>query len=241
MEGQAGYAVKLDGSLANANGKVTIPSGANTSGLYNLDEFTVVTHWTPSSDDGGSNRIILTQTNSYTSLGNQFIMQKNSSNNIVVTLGTTIAMTGTTAVPCDGLTPTNIIVTYNSGSSSTTKAKLYVNGVLEDTSTGVASVGSTGRNVVIGGHYVSGYPGTTGIMEEVIIYDRAWDIVPTPNSYIYSTVDTFDFTGVDSSAAGISNYTNSARIFIFDYHNFRGTSQQEIGMSQPIAWRVATA
>jgi hypothetical protein len=101
------------------------------------------------------------------------------------------------------------------------------------TSTTSGSIGS-GRNFRIGGPNNGTDPrASTGKFEEIIIYPAEHEIIDTAKEHIYNTVDEMDITGG-------ANITKNARLFIFDYHNIRGTTPQEVGMSQPTSWRVTT-
>ena len=78
--------------------------------------------------------------------------------------------------------------------------------------------------------------GTTGFIEEVIIYNKALNIVESSSEYIYNTVNTED--GTDVGLASFEPVVNNSRLFAADYHNFRGTSPNELGMTQPTSWRT---
>jgi len=161
-------------------------------------------------------------------------LSKNANNNIVVQLGADIAMTGATSIVCDGQVPTNIIVTLDSGSASPLKAKLFVDGMLEDTHTGSTYV-TTSSDFVVGGVYSASYPGTTGMIEEVVLYNKAYEVVEESGEYIFNTQNILDLNG-----AGTRNIAHNARLIAADYHNFRGPSAQEIGMTNQVGWRATT-
>ena len=72
-------------------------------------------------------------------------------------------------------------------------------------------------------------------MEEVIIYSRALEIIESSNEYVYNTTYTLDGTNVGS---GNDPLVNNAKLFAADYHNFRGTSGKELGMTQSTSWRT---
>ena len=233
LNGQAGYAAELkQDESVSGDGEIEVANGTNTA-LEGLDEFTLVVHWTPSSGDKGNVASVVSQTNAAGTAASNFEMFKNASNNIVVKLGSNTAMTGSTSIICDGETPVNLILTYNSGSSSPVKNKLYINGTLDVTANTSGSVG-TGRNFRVGGPNNGTDPrASTGKFEEIIIYPSEHKVLDSPSEYIYNTVDELDILNT-------ANVTKNARLFVYDYHNIRGTTPQEVGMSQPTSWRVTT-
>jgi len=233
LDGQAGWCpVMKQAESVSGDGEIEVPNGTNTA-LEGLDAFTLVVHWTPSAGDKGNVASIVNQTSAAGTAANNFEMYKDASNKVIVKLGANTAMTGTTSIQCDGLTPVSLILTYNSGSSSPIKNKLYIDGVLDVTSITSGSI-SSGKNFHIGAPNNGTDPrGSTGTFEEIIIYPRAHPIIDTSNEYVYNTVDDLDISGG-------ANVTRNARLFVCDYHNIRGTTPQEIGMSQPTSWRTTT-
>jgi len=231
VEGQGGYAVQL---FDTTNGKVKLLGDATTyKTLYdNGTEWTLVMHWTPSAADKDTLSHIASEGNSVASDPDGFNVHKNTSNLMEVQIGA-ITMTGSKYIVCDGSKPTSIIVTLDTAKHTT--AKLYVDGILDATSTTSSTV-STGRYYfVIGGLYSASARGTTGFMEEVLIYNRALEVIESSSEYVYNTTYTLDGTNVGS---GNDPLVNNARLFAADYHNFRGTSPTELGMTQSTSWRT---
>ena len=231
VEGQGGYAVQL---FDTTNGKVKLLGDATTyKTLYdNGTEWTLVMHWTPSAADKDTLSHIASEGNSVASDPDGFNVHKNTSNLMEVQIGA-ITMTGSKYIVCDGSKPTSIIVTLDTAKHTT--AKLYVDGILDATSTTSSTV-STGRYYfVIGGLYSASARGTTGFMEEVLIYNRALEVIESSSEYVYNTSYTLDGTNVGS---GNDPLVNNARLFAADYHNFRGTSPTELGMTQSTSWRT---
>ena len=230
VEGQGGYAIQLFDTL---QGKIKL-TGDTTYKTLNLNgtEWTLVMHWTPSAADKDTLSHIASEGSSLTGDATGFNMHKNTSNLMVVQIGA-ISMTGSRYIVCDGSRPTSIIVTLDTAKPNT--AKLYVDGILDVTSTTSSSVTTVGEDFVIGGLYNGSARGTTGFMEEVIIYSRALDIIESSNEYVYNTTYTLDGTNVGS---GNDPLVNNARLFAADYHNFRGTSEKELGMTQSTSWRT---
>ena len=151
-------------------------------------------------------------------------------------------MTGTSAIVGDGETPVSIIVTFSSGSSTRQEGpdlQLFVNGKREDyvISGTLAAVdakdGSATENIIIGADYVA-TAGTifAGKVEELILYEKRWEIVEKEKEYRYPTTALSD---VDSSDIGV---TQNAKLFIFDYHNIRGKEATEVCESALISWRT---
>ena len=232
IEGQGGFAPKI--ANTTTNGEIKVPSGTNT-GLKDLDDFTLVLHVTFSVADKDSLVAICGQTDDITSSTNRFRMSKNSSNQINISIAGNVLTANSPAI-CDGVTPTSIIFTRKKNPVGPHRGKLYVNGVLEDVKTGPSSNVTTTADFIIGGPRVAtGTQDTmTGLIEEVLIYNKCYDVVSTSNEYIYNTAD------IEELESTNNNYTNSALLVVADYHNFRGTSKGTIGMSSPTTWRTTT-
>jgi len=230
VEGQGGYAARLDSSAAT--GKVTVAHATNYTNLRDLTEFTLSVHYTPSVADLNTLSYICTATTSTTgaATGN-FEMFKRTDNKIEIVLGANVSLISNSSIVCDNDVPTSIIVTYNESASSPIKAKLYINGTLENSSTGVSKQ-TTEADFVVGGD-TGTYRGTTGMVEEIVLNNIAFEIVEKSKSYLYNTVDTVDVVG------GV-NINHNARLIVADYHNFRGGIPEDIGISQQIAWRTTT-
>ena len=227
IDGQGGYAPVLNTA---STGKVTVPTATNI-GMKDLSEYTLVVHYTPSTADKGNVRYIVTQADDMATADGNFFMFKNSSDKIVVRQGVATFLTGASAITCNDSVPTSIIVRYDSGSTSEVKCELFINGTLEASSINNQNV--TGSNdFVVGGRFQSSYTGTTGRVEEVVLYNKAHEIV-AQNSYVYNTRDLEE---IDGSA----NQSFNARVFAADYHNFRGNGPQSIGMTNQISWRPTT-
>ena len=235
VEGQGGYAAVVNPSGNSNQGKIIIPNATNNA-LDDLTEFTLVAHWTPALDDLNNQRYIITQSDNYTS-GNNFFLHKNTDNQIVVEMGSSVALTGTTSIECDGNVPTSIIMTFNSGSAMVDKARLFINGALEDTSTGTTNVAGS-NDFTLGGRYDATKEGTRGKLEEIIIYNKEYNVIDKGGEYIFNTANILD--GNVTGGVMESLYTQNARLFAMDYHNFRGHSSKELGMSSTLSWRATT-
>lgn len=233
IEGQGGYAPQMN-ITDNTAGKISIPSGTNIA-LDGRDEFTLVLHWTPAASDQGNRRFVVSQSDDLTTLTNNFFIEKQADDTLRVTMGNSVDITSLGTVICDGSTPTSIIVTYHSGSSESEKVKLYINGSLAGSSAGTTKVNNS-ADFVIGGRHQAGLTGSKGLMEEVIIYSKALTVIDKSNEYIYNTEDILD--GDYSGGALGQIYTHNARLIAADYHNFRGSTHAEIGMSNTTSWRT---
>ena len=229
IDGLGGYAPSLKHS---ANGYITIPKATNTA-LKNLTKYTFVLHVTFDATDKDNVRYIAVQTDGLTTAAGRMFLYKQSDNTIRFRTGASPSLESNSVVACDGVTPTSIIITHNSGSTTGQTYKLYINGVLEDTS-GTTSSGVVGdHDFKLGAHSTSAVS-MAGKVEEVIIYDRCYDVVDTSSQYILDTRDILDL----HSTSGVN--THSSILIAADYHNFRGTSKRTIGMSQPTSWRATT-
>ena len=116
---------------------------------------------------------------------------------------------------------------------STRRCIMFLDGEEADHDDGNDNI-TTGP-ITLGGYFVSTSSdrGTTGVFEELIIYDKAYDVVSTPNRYIYNT------RGLEDISTNL--ITHSALLIAADYHNFRGTSKYEIGTTSATTWRTTIA
>jgi len=150
-------------------------------------------------------------------------------------------MTGTSNIPTDGETPTSVIVTYKTGSALASLGpdmQLFINGRREDyLVTGSGNVvADAGKDFILGCagdslHSATQYKGT---MEEVVIYEKRWDIIPSGGNYIYNTIGLDDL----SSGGGGKAKTHNAKMFLFDHHNIRGKNKDEVCASDLVSWRT---
>ena len=109
---------------------------------------------------------------------------------------------------------------------------MFVDGTLVGTSTG-KTIATNTNSLHIGGIYAASRPVMQGRMEEIILYNKEYKVVNSANSYTYNTNNLLDIVGGE-------NISQNARLFVADYHNFRGNSPQEIGMSNQVSWRATT-
>ena len=224
--GQGGWALQLANTT---NGKVKYTGNTAAPWMRNLEEYTVVIHWTPSTADEGVEAYILTAgTPSYGTGDMQ--LYKDASDKIIYWLGGNV-ITGSSTIKCDGETPTSIILTYKKDAAkNNNRVKVYIDGVLQGKSSTTQTITAAGP-LILGGFFVSASEdrGTTGYMEELVIYDKAYEVVPNSGPYVYNTVNLEDYDDPDT-------IQHSAKLIAADYHNFRGTSKLEIGMSQSVQW-----
>ena len=227
VEGQGGYGVVL---ANDANGRIKLTGNSNIHYFEDSpSEYTLVLHWTPSADDDGViARVFSVGTVASSAVGTgEILIFKNASNQmVVVTQGGTENITGSSVIKCDGSTPTSIILTYDKNSTYGDDGKLYIDGKLEGDSN-LNQVTQT--PAYIGGEYTASHRGSTGVFEEFIVYHKCYKVVEKSNQYIYNTVDDAD------------TVMHNAVLFAADYHNFRGTSKNDIGMSSTTSWRTTIA
>ena len=72
-----------------------------------------------------------------------------------------------------------------------------------------------------------------GYVEEFIIYNKEMKVIEQPSRYVYNSVNLLDIDGTE-------NISHTARLIVADYHNFRGSSKHDIGMSNAVSWRATT-
>ena len=220
----------------------TSPAANQTAGFYGLSEWTFVAHLTPAAG-GNKSCIFYSQGDGGDTSGlagsGGFDIGFDSNANVVARVsvtGASTAMTGTTKVADDG-TPVSIIVTYGAlgglDEGQGPDLQLFVNGKREDYVTNHHGVKlDASRNIVIGADYARANQ-YKGQLEEIILYNKRYRVVPTENEYVMSTAGLDDTKG-DGNAE--NNVTHNAKLFIFDYHNIRGKESTEVCSSSNIAW-----
>ena len=75
-----------------------------------------------------------------------------------------------------------------------------------------------------------------GLIEEVLIYDKRWDILTKPGEYFFSG-------RLDEKTAytsGGNRKPHSAKLFVYDYHNIRGRAADEVAATNLTDWAVTT-
>ena len=254
VEGLAGNAFK-------GNGGVNDSWLSWTDALYTQpdNQFSMVAHFT--CDSIAATRYIIDK-NSEFSL--YIDTSGNINATLEPDSGTAVTLKSATLVNTDGQTPMNVILTFDY-SLATGNVKLFINGKLED-QTGVKTTAGSVNNwkigqrmnnnttagplseLVIGARNVGSgtYLGAaswgvnnrqadhhSGTIEEVVLYNQAiYPVIPqTGEATIYKAVP--ELTMGDPQA-GISN---TARLFVKDYHNIRGTLANEVAASSAVSYR----
>ena len=168
--------------------------------------------------------------------------------------GTAAKVTLTSASPLvmDGVTPTNIIVTLDAGLKKN-NVKLFINGKLEDTTgksytnmtlatsnrwpfdtkmatnseTGVITVGNVRSNRKVN----SQDEPYRGRMEEIVYYNKCIYPVDVKSGEFILEKPLKELSGNNQSKS------YSARLFVKDYHNIRGTTSDKVATSSNVSWR----
>ena len=163
----------------------------------------------------------------------------------VIVVGDYVELTSTTSIARDNVTPTCVIFTFDLNLLNA-NCKLYINGVLEDQSSSLkpahstankewqydkTHVAGTSKNMVIGGF--------KAIYEELLIYNKV--VLPIEIDSEQSSV-LVERNLEEIINKGSSQYNNgnglpqtwNARLFVFDYHNLRGSS---VAASPQVSWR----
>ena len=256
VEGLAGYALDFDGS--NDYIKCGTPTGGNFGGAGTNDptstattEMSVVTHFVPDSG-GADDRYVIAQEETG---GRKFSIKLNSSNNITARVyraeANHVELTSSSIIPTDGEIPTNVILTVDTTLTSG-NVKLFINGKLEDTTGAALAIGTTNNwqkdatmqsengYIIIGN---SSHSDETldssfdGKIEEIVIYDKC--IYPvTPNVTEFLLLKPMSELATGQSLAQSKSHT--AKIFIKDYHNIRGSTENDVASSSQVSWRKAS-
>jgi len=224
IEGLQGYAAQL------ASGSTLSLANSSDTAFKDLEKYVFTLHATPPSGSYPSPRYDLI-TKGVDASG--FRISINSSGKIdLVQSNSTIS--GSTIIPFDGETPVTVAVSYTSGSNSGRDLKLYVNGSLEDYESGVNPVTATDAMTIGYAQDGSSYA-FTGKMEEIVLWElnkgtQDIIVVDANEEYVYNTADLLDLNGTKV-------LTHQARMYVMDYHNIRGVSDEQVASTNQTAWR----
>ena len=210
-----------------------------------MSEYTFVIHGIPATSDAGNYMFSQGDTDD----NDGFYVYLNSDKKVEVK-HRGVTLTGTSLQLCDGETPLNVIVTFKTGADQAGRQplELYVNGVLEDydITTGTTAVGADVTGV-IGAVYEATGPDNVltweGLLEEVLIYNKRWAVVPQGGEYIFNSETLLEKANIGAgtgyTAAG-KWQTQNAKLFAFDYHNIRGSASDVVAQSNLVGWKVTT-
>ena len=238
IEGAQGWGLKLDGTnYIGTSGTTGTPEKRLQlfvpGGGY---KFTHCFHLKPS-DDGtffSATGSTLGTPGTGTPLTWQYEISSSKVKMKIGTSGATPTLTSTTSYNLDGVQPLAVVLTFNTVHNSN-NFKLYVNGKLEDTLDYDTRIQNTAGGVgwagVIGANsdYSNKY---TGFVEEISFHDIEAYVPPNSNKYSLAT-NVLD----DMTASRVSN-KYQARMFLFDYHNIRGTSPTQVCRTNTTSWKV---
>jgi len=244
-----GSGPEVGGGSRSENDHITYfpPSGNVLSDL--TDEASFVMHIIPDKSTNGSENYIMHSSTCVVNLNGttnkiEVDIFHAASNNVKLVSNPIIV---------DGVTPTNIIVTFDKHLKAG-NCKLFIDGELVD-QTGSSQSGDTGADginwktdtdilvtaastapLTIGTiHSTSDSTtskGFTGIIEEVVIYKRVlYPVTGNQKSLI--------FTKPLQEIQNGSPVSYTARLFMKDYHNIRGSTSSDIATSSPVGYRKA--
>jgi hypothetical protein len=152
-----------------------------------------------------------------------------------------------TPITVDGETPTCIILTLDKNIKSG-NCKLFINGKIEDQSGLIKATATINNwkndtnlldssNALFIGCDVAADNSTLsnlfdGKIEEIVIYNKClYPVVPSDGKFI--------FTKPVPEISNQSALSYSAKLFVKDYHNIRGSTAQEVASSSPVSYRKA--
>tara|TARA_Y100000034_G_scaffold45489_1_gene55937 strand:- start:2783 stop:7630 length:4848 start_codon:yes stop_codon:yes gene_type:complete len=225
IEGFRGYGANFDGTNGT---RVRTNDATVVATLSGATEFTFVAHGYPTKTSG---QIFYA--------ANQLSVQINASGKVIASIWNNgavsyVNLTGTTILDLDGLQPLNVVVTFNTIKDSN-NAMLYVNGNLEDVSADGWTKNDTINTTTPSYFYIGALDLVTnpygGFLEEVLLYNKEYHMVPNAGEYILNTSHYPDLTDNNS------NYYH-ARLFVFDYHNITGRGRTDVGKSHLASWKV---
>ena len=245
IEGLAGNALNFDGNddyVECNNGASNDPTATCTT------EMSIVAHIIP--DSASDQRVVVSQ---YSRDDREkFRILLNSSNQVEARVNWAagsdyVELTSSSVIPNDSATPTNIIVTVDTTLTSG-NVKLFINGKLEDITGAALATGTTNNwelssnihggssEIYIGNSASSGTNGFDGKIEEIVIYDKCiYPVVPKNNSFIINK----PYTELASNQSLAQSKSMTAKLFVKDFHNIRGSTVNEVATSAQVSWRKA--
>ena len=256
FEGLAGYATYYNGTSGTA-----LMSPDNFTWMKDQNKGSMMVHVVPSAGSGTVVEFNRELTSNATGSAFQLAMSGNkvvaniypmaikASGLSMYSATSTVHLSSRSAFLCDGKEPINIALTFD-GPASSANWKLYINGLLEDsqnyTTTGALEIGGNlylggKRYPASGGAKIDAIDNFTGRIEEFVTYNDVVLQFPTSKEYIYDTSSDLNYGYRNGSAILDTDERNSlnARLFAADYHNIRGTTPRQIGMSNQVGWRVS--
>jgi len=141
-----------------------------------------------------------------------------------------VTLTSNTSYDLNGKQPLAVILTYDAGLDNN-NWKLYVNGKLEDTADDTTAHTPWPMTVGFGAFIDNSHP-YYGFIEEVSLHGKTAYVCENPNKFVLPTKQL-----PDMRSAGNSNKYQS-RMFLFDYHNVRGTSPTSVCRSSIASWKI---
>lgn len=243
ITGRQGYAIQTNASSTAAHGLISIGAGTNTC-LDELNEFTIVLHITPVAADATRSAYLFTYGDDDPGTDDAVYCYIHTDGTIKFVVDGNV-LQSISKVAYDGETPMSIILTYNESAPDGKFSKLYIDGVLEDTKTLPIAGPATNGNTVIGGQNLTDAATATnyqGLIEEIIVYNRSYEIPATAGQYTFKAANVDETRGnsVDKKINTNEYLVHSAKLFVFDYTNIRGTTTQEVGSSKQATWKVTS-
>jgi len=227
IEGACGFGQKFDSTLVLGASSSTGTKRLNL-GVY--DNWTHVFHLKPSAN---GTFFAASGNNSGESINYKYEINAGKVKMAVGTSGATAAtLESTTTYGLDGKQPLAVVLTWNQYLTDN-NFKLYVNGKLEDTADRTTGLSMDPANFacIIGGN-IDSTNKYTGFIEEIVFHSKCASIPQNNKQFILKTNDLRDV-----ESGGVSNKYQS-RLFLFDYHNIRGTNKTQVCRSNTAAWKV---
>ena len=237
VEGLAGNCLRFDGD----NDRVEYNPSSGDTFTDITEEFTFIFHIIPDIDIAGTTNYVATQTPiqvNFDADTSQIDVRIYASSN-----ASAYVELKSSAIPVDGETPTAIIVTFDKNLKAG-NCKLFIDGRLEDQSGVVMDTITTGANnnwrspddadTDTGAFKVGGSSSAfDGRIEEVVVYNKClYPVVPSDGSFVLSK----PLKEISNS----SPIAYTARLFVKDYHNIRGSTAIEVACSSPVSWRKSS-
>jgi len=236
IEGAQGWALKLDGTdYIGTSGSYAGTAYKNFLRLIpnSGDKFTHIFHLKPSASGTFFSATGNTNLTTGTPLVWQYEISSSKVKMKVGTSGATPTLTSTTSYNLDGIEPLAVVLTFNNNLQNN-NFKLYVNGKLEDTLDYTDTInlqsGPGGYFQSIIGANSDGSHKYTGFIEEISFHEVEAYIPQNNNKYTLPTAHL-----ADMSSSTSNKY--QARMFLFDYHNIRGTSPTQVCRSNTTSWK----
>ena len=249
ITGSSGWA--FDGNFASSTSDTDWPQTAASIawGWYGTTEATFIGHCVPNDTGSQTQGTIMTDMDGTYGSFKMYYTKAASANADVTPVfelvsgtagysGKTYTLTSDYSFPNDGESPLFVVVTFNA-TLPTNNLKMYVNGMLVKqsagnwaTDTAIYDGSSYSGQMNLGNEDdVAGTKKLRGTLQECMVHSKELYVPTMANEFI------LDNSYLPDMSSG-SEIKYNARLFLFDYHNIIGSSDDRVCTSTEVTWEA---